>query len=90
LKNENDGVGRDRIMKFTKDDLEFLKLVGIRADDGATAAEEEFSTEHDPTLKFLQNHHLPVTPSELLSDSVAGASTEGPRRRGRSGNPRHS
>lgn len=61
-------------MTFTKDDLEFLKSVGISSDDLLLAAsEEESSTEHDPTLeqpdgtmKLLEECGIPLTRENYL------------------------
>ena len=66
------------MITFTEDDLKFLKIVGIRADDMplddaiAATAEEESSTEHDPTLKFLQDHDLPLTRANYLAIAWLG------------------
>jgi hypothetical protein len=57
---------------FTKDDLKFLKIVGIRADDMplddaiAATAEEESATEHDPVLEFLKENNLPINRENYL------------------------
>ena len=57
---------------FTKDDLTFLRIVGIRADDAVVATEEESSNEHDPTLKFLRDHNLPLTRTNYLAVAWLG------------------
>ena len=66
-------MSKEQRIVFTKDDLEFLRLVGICADDAVEATEEESSIEQsDGTLRLLKEYGIPLTRENYLYLAFAG------------------
>jgi hypothetical protein len=63
-------------MTFNKFDLDFLKSIGIRADD--TPLDDERLAQPDGTIRLLEEYGIPVTRENYLDLAFAGNPPEEP------------